>query len=225
MAGRFKLEKRIAGAAAVKHGLGKTLRPPHWIGWRVAPLRIEFYATGLSACMTGSESASETPVLATGSRGDFIPSEPRGASLRADVRGMAASAKDESVPGREPVTADAREKPMFLLKRLTLAVAFVAGCSEGAIASQTPPPRRLRRSSPNVVDIRMRQGQHGWAAVNNLSPAGVKKAAQLDQSGKTYALGVETSPERPPPIRSPAPDGANAAGGRRRTSPPTVRSG
>jgi pyridoxamine 5'-phosphate oxidase len=42
MEGRFELEKRIALAAA-KHGLGKTPRPPHWIGWRVAPLRIEFW--------------------------------------------------------------------------------------------------------------------------------------------------------------------------------------
>ena len=42
MEGRFELEKRIA-ASAVKYGLGKTPRPPHWIGWRVLPTRIEFW--------------------------------------------------------------------------------------------------------------------------------------------------------------------------------------
>jgi pyridoxamine 5'-phosphate oxidase len=40
--GRFELEKRIA-AAALRHGMGKTPRPPHWIGWRVIPRRIEFW--------------------------------------------------------------------------------------------------------------------------------------------------------------------------------------
>jgi pyridoxamine 5'-phosphate oxidase len=42
MQGRFELEKRIAGFAA-KYALGKTPRPPHWIGWRVIPTRIEFW--------------------------------------------------------------------------------------------------------------------------------------------------------------------------------------
>jgi len=42
MEGRFELEKRIAGAAA-RYGLGKTPRPPHWIGWRLVPKRIEFW--------------------------------------------------------------------------------------------------------------------------------------------------------------------------------------
>lgn len=42
MAGRFELEKKIAAAAA-KYGLGKTPRPPHWTGWRIVPLRIEFW--------------------------------------------------------------------------------------------------------------------------------------------------------------------------------------
>jgi len=42
MEGRFELEKRIAGFAA-RYGLGKTPRPPHWIGWRVIPTRIEFW--------------------------------------------------------------------------------------------------------------------------------------------------------------------------------------
>ncbi len=42
MSGRFELEKRIA-AAALRHGVGKTPRPPHWRGWRVTPTRIEFW--------------------------------------------------------------------------------------------------------------------------------------------------------------------------------------
>jgi len=39
---RFGLEKRIAEYAA-KFGLGEVPRPAHWRGWRVAPLRIEFW--------------------------------------------------------------------------------------------------------------------------------------------------------------------------------------
>jgi pyridoxamine 5'-phosphate oxidase len=42
MEGRFELEGRIAKAAA-KYGLVKTPRPPHWIGWRIVPTRIEFW--------------------------------------------------------------------------------------------------------------------------------------------------------------------------------------
>jgi pyridoxamine 5'-phosphate oxidase len=42
MEGRFELEGRIAKAAA-KYALGKTPRPPHWIGWRLVPTRIEFW--------------------------------------------------------------------------------------------------------------------------------------------------------------------------------------
>jgi pyridoxamine 5'-phosphate oxidase len=42
MEGRFELEGRIA-KAAMKYGLGKTPRPPHWIGWRIIPIRIEFW--------------------------------------------------------------------------------------------------------------------------------------------------------------------------------------
>jgi pyridoxamine 5'-phosphate oxidase len=42
MAGRFELEGRIAKFAA-KYALGKTPRPPHWIGWRLVPARIEFW--------------------------------------------------------------------------------------------------------------------------------------------------------------------------------------
>ena len=42
MEGRFELEKRIA-QAAMKYGIGKTPRPPHWRGWRIVPTRIEFW--------------------------------------------------------------------------------------------------------------------------------------------------------------------------------------
>ena len=42
MPGRFELEGRIAKFAA-KYGLGKSPRPPHWIGWRLVPRRIEFW--------------------------------------------------------------------------------------------------------------------------------------------------------------------------------------
>jgi pyridoxamine 5'-phosphate oxidase len=42
MEGRFELEGRIAKFAA-KYALVKTPRPPHWIGWRIRPTRIEFW--------------------------------------------------------------------------------------------------------------------------------------------------------------------------------------
>ena len=42
MEGRFELESRIAKFAA-RYGLGKTPRPPHWVGWRLTPVRIEFW--------------------------------------------------------------------------------------------------------------------------------------------------------------------------------------
>ncbi|HKY17950.1 MAG TPA: pyridoxamine 5'-phosphate oxidase [Rhizomicrobium sp.] len=42
MAGRFVFEKRLA-EYGVKYGLTKVPRPPYWTGWRVAPLRIEFW--------------------------------------------------------------------------------------------------------------------------------------------------------------------------------------
>ena len=40
--GRFELEKRIAKFAA-RFGTGAVPRPPHWVGYRVAPLAIEFW--------------------------------------------------------------------------------------------------------------------------------------------------------------------------------------
>ena len=40
--GRFELEKEVARYTA-KFGLGKVPRPEHWSGFRIAPLRIEFW--------------------------------------------------------------------------------------------------------------------------------------------------------------------------------------
>ncbi|MBI1212998.1 MAG: pyridoxamine 5'-phosphate oxidase [Alphaproteobacteria bacterium] len=40
--GRFELEKEVARFAA-KYALGKVPRPPHWSGFRIAPLQIEFW--------------------------------------------------------------------------------------------------------------------------------------------------------------------------------------
>jgi pyridoxamine 5'-phosphate oxidase len=42
MEGRWKFEKEIA-KYALKYGLTKVPRPPYWSGFRVAPLRIEFW--------------------------------------------------------------------------------------------------------------------------------------------------------------------------------------
>ena len=42
MEGRFVFEKEIA-KVAVKYALSKVPRPPHWSGYRVAPLEIEFW--------------------------------------------------------------------------------------------------------------------------------------------------------------------------------------
>jgi pyridoxamine 5'-phosphate oxidase len=39
---RFALEKAVAIQTA-RHGLGKVPRPPHWSGFRVSPLQIEFW--------------------------------------------------------------------------------------------------------------------------------------------------------------------------------------
>lgn len=39
---RLALETRIA-QFATKYGLGEVPRPPHWIGWRVKPVQIEFW--------------------------------------------------------------------------------------------------------------------------------------------------------------------------------------
>jgi pyridoxamine 5'-phosphate oxidase len=43
--GRFALEKRVADYA-LKFGLGEVPRPPHWSGFRVAPMEIEFWKDG-----------------------------------------------------------------------------------------------------------------------------------------------------------------------------------
>ena len=42
MEGRFDLEKRVAINTA-RFALGKVPRPPHWSGFRVRPIRIEFW--------------------------------------------------------------------------------------------------------------------------------------------------------------------------------------
>ena len=42
MEGRFVFEKAIA-EYAVKYALTKVPRPPYWTGWRIQPLRIEFW--------------------------------------------------------------------------------------------------------------------------------------------------------------------------------------
>ncbi len=45
LTGRFELERRIAEYTA-KFGLGEVPRPPFWSGYRLAPLRIEFWKNG-----------------------------------------------------------------------------------------------------------------------------------------------------------------------------------
>jgi pyridoxamine 5'-phosphate oxidase len=42
MEGRFAFEKAIA-EYGIKYALTKVPRPPYWTGWRVTPLRIEFW--------------------------------------------------------------------------------------------------------------------------------------------------------------------------------------
>ena len=42
MEGRWVFEKAIA-EYALKYGLTKVPRPPHWTGWRITPVRIEFW--------------------------------------------------------------------------------------------------------------------------------------------------------------------------------------
>ncbi len=45
--GRFELEKQVAKYAA-KYALKKVDRPPHWSGFRIKPVRIEFWRNRLS---------------------------------------------------------------------------------------------------------------------------------------------------------------------------------
>jgi len=45
LASRFDLERRIAECTA-RFGLGEVPRPPFWSGFRLAPLRIEFWKNG-----------------------------------------------------------------------------------------------------------------------------------------------------------------------------------
>jgi pyridoxamine 5'-phosphate oxidase len=42
MQGRWVFEKRIA-EYAMKYALAKVPRPPNWTGWRIMPLRMEFW--------------------------------------------------------------------------------------------------------------------------------------------------------------------------------------
>ena len=42
MEGRWVFEKRIA-EYALKYGIGTVPRPPYWTGWRLCPIRIEFW--------------------------------------------------------------------------------------------------------------------------------------------------------------------------------------
>tara|TARA_R110002020_G_scaffold16871_59_gene59757 strand:- start:17 stop:655 length:639 start_codon:yes stop_codon:yes gene_type:complete len=42
MDGRYALEKAVAATTA-RYGIGEIPRPPHWSGFRVAPLEIEFW--------------------------------------------------------------------------------------------------------------------------------------------------------------------------------------
>jgi len=42
MEGRFVLEKRVA-EYALKFGIGEVPRPPHWTGYRLTPLAMEFW--------------------------------------------------------------------------------------------------------------------------------------------------------------------------------------
>lgn len=44
--GRFDLEKQVA-AYALKFGIGKIPRPPHWGGYRIVPQTIEFWQEGM----------------------------------------------------------------------------------------------------------------------------------------------------------------------------------
>ncbi len=42
MEGRFVFEKKLA-EVGIKYALSKVPRPPYWTGWRITPLRIEFW--------------------------------------------------------------------------------------------------------------------------------------------------------------------------------------
>ena len=42
LAGIFELERKVAQYAA-KYGFGQVPRPPHWSGYRIVPVRIEFW--------------------------------------------------------------------------------------------------------------------------------------------------------------------------------------
>lgn len=84
---------------------------------------------------------------------------------------------------------------MILLKRFALAVAM-SFMSEGAIAQVTPAPAPATPHTEPWWDSKYGEADT-IGALNNLSPAIVKKAAKLVTTGKTYALGVPTGPQTP----------------------------
>jgi kynurenine formamidase len=81
------------------------------------------------------------------------------------------------------------EEPMNPAKRLAFAVAMTL-TSESVVAQ-----------TPGDVSKPWHASKYGEAdrigAANNLSPEGVKLAAKLVKTGKTYALGVPTGPDTP----------------------------
>jgi kynurenine formamidase len=86
---------------------------------------------------------------------------------------------------------------MILLKRVALAAAMSC-LSETAIAQQAPPQTPATASTHTESWWNSRYGEDDTiGALNNLSAKGVKDAAKLVKTGKTYALGVPTGPDTP----------------------------
>jgi kynurenine formamidase len=95
--------------------------------------------------------------------------------------------------------ADPKETRMVMLRRLVAAV-MMAMMSAGAIAQS---PQAPQGQAPSMAPHREAwwDSPYGEAdtigALNNLSPAIVRKAAKLVTTGRSYALGVKTGPETP----------------------------
>ena len=64
---RLALEKRIA-EFALKYGLGEVPRPPHWRGWRLVPLTIEFWRDRPFRLHDRLQFSRETPASAWSKR-------------------------------------------------------------------------------------------------------------------------------------------------------------